>query len=751
MMTGLVSAAALLIHVASARAKGSSEKASSMAQKGDLAFVERLVAGMTLEEKLGQLTMVSAAFAETGPVSALLSLESIRKGQIGSLLNLWGAERVREVQRLAVEETRLKIPLFFGFDVLHGHRTIFPIPLGESCAFDPGLWERTARAAAEDAASDGVDLTFAPMLDVTRDPRWGRTAEGPGEDAFLASLFARAKVRGFQSPELADASAIAATAKHLGAYGAVSAGREYASVDISERQLHEVYLPSFHAAVAAGVAAIMPAFSDLAGTPMTANAAILRDLVRGRWGFSGVIISDYRAIAELLAHGVAGDLAEAAALALAAGVDIDMMGEAYAKGLPIALERGEVRIEAIDAAVKRVLGLKARLGLFEDPYRRCGAPGASRTLAGGSSKSRHLAREAACRSIVLLKNRDRLLPLQNGRGSISVIGPLADDKGNMLGPWSAAGMTGEAVTVLEGLREALPATAISYAKGCEIQQIDASVKASALELASKSDIVVLCLGEGKAMSGEAASRARPVLPAAQRQLAQAVIGLGKPVIVLLFSGRPLILPDWLTEGAGALLALWFAGSEAGHAAGELLSGRFNPTGRLSMSWPVDVGQIPIFYGQRSTGRPAAPADQYSSKYIDLPVEPLFGFGHGLSYSRFELGGLRADRSELRAGEGVIVEVDVANQGPVAGEETVLLFVRDPVASIARPLLELKGFDKIALAPGEKKTLSFRLAAGDLCFPGPDFEPRLEAGAFDIYVGQSAAKELLLKTRIQLLA
>jgi len=748
MMAGLVGATALPVRASSARAGDLSGQASR--QPDVPGFVKELMAEMTLEEKLGQLTMVSANLAQTGPYSTPMTLDSVKLGRVGSLFNLWGAERIREVQRLAVEETRLRIPLFFGFDVLHGHRTIFPIPVAEACAFDPGVWKATARAAAEEAAGEGIDLTFAPMLDVTRDPRWGRTAEGPGEDAWLASRFARAKVHGFQSTDLANPDAVAATAKHLGAYGAVNAGREYAPVDISERQLREVYLPSFGAAAEAGVAAVMPAFTDLAGTPMSANAAILRDLVRGRWGFSGVIISDYRAIAELVSHGVAADLADAAALALAAGIDIDMMGEAYAKGLPVALGRGEVTLASIDLAVERVLALKAKLGLFDNPYRRCGKTDAAETAAGVGAR-RQLAREAARRSIVLLKNSDHVLPLRDGVGSIAVIGPLADAKGHMLGPWSAAGVSEEAVPILDGLREALPATTISLAQGCGIDEIEPASKARALEVAARGDIIVLCLGESKTMSGEAASRARPGLPTAQRELARAVVELGKPVVVLLFSGRPLILPNWLAERASAVLAMWFPGSEAGHAAGDVLSGRFNPTGRLSISWPFDVGQIPIFFGQRPSGRPASPTEHYTSKYIDLPVEPRFSFGHGLSYAEFALSRLRVDRSELRAGQSISVEADVANLGPVAGEETVLFFIHDPVATVARPLLELRGVQKIALAPGERGTLRFSLAAEDIRFLGPALEPKWEAGAIELYVGRSAARSGLLKTTIQFIA
>jgi beta-glucosidase len=744
MMAGLAAAASL-----PARAVAATPAAGGPMRPSDPA-IKALIGEMTLDEKLGQLTMVSANLTRTGPYSPPVALEQVKRGWVGSYLNLWGVERVREAQQLAVEGSRLGIPLFFGFDVLHGQRTIFPIPLAEACAFDPALWERTARAAAEEAAAEGIDLTFAPMLDVTRDPRWGRVAEGPGEDAYLASRFAKAKVRGFQSPDLSAADAIAATAKHLGGYGAVGAGREYAPVDISERQLHEVYLPAFAAAIEADVAAIMPAFTDLAGVPMTANAAILSDLVRFRWGFAGVMISDYKAIVELIAHGVAGDLGDAAALALKAGVDIDMLGEAYPAGLPLALKRGQVTLEAIDASVERVLMLKKKLGLFEDPYRRCGVPQAS--IAVDSTRRRRvLAREAACRSIVLLKNAGQLLPLADSGRSIALIGPLADAGSEMLGPWAGDGRAQEVVTVRAGLRDALPGVTIACASGCGIEESDAAAKASAVELAGRSETVILCLGERRTMSGEAASRARPGLPPPQLELAQAIAGLGKPLIVLLFSGRPLILPDWLVDRASALLALWFLGSEAGNAVGDVLSGRFNPTGRLSMSWPIAVGQIPIFFGQRASGRPASAAEHYSSKYIDVPVEPRFAFGHGLSYGRFELSGLRVDRSKLGAGEYARVEVDIVNTGALYGEETILLFIRDPVASVARPLLELKGFDKVALASGERKTVGFSLAAEELRFLGSDLAPRLEAGAIEIRVGKSAARDALLTTRIELVA
>ena len=487
----------------------------------------------------------------------------------------------------------------------------------------------------------------------------------------------------------------------------------------------------------------MPAFHNLAGVPMSANAAVLRDLVRGRWGFEGVIVSDYGAIAELVVHGVAEDLAEAAALALRAGIDIDLMGNAYARGLPGALERGHVTMADVDAAVRRVLALKAALGLFDDPYRR-GHGLTSEQLAA----HRALAREAARRAIVLLTNRGGALPLAPDGGRIAVIGPLADARDDMLGPWAAGGRPEEMVTILEGLRAAFPAREVAHAPGVEIDGGDTSGIPAALDLARAADVVVLCLGEARTMSGEAASRARPTLPGRQAELAKAALDLGKPVVVTLSSGRPLMAP-WLFERADAVLATWFLGSEAGNAVGDVLCGAHNPSARLPVSWPVDIGQIPIFYAQRPTGRPADPAEHYTSKYIDLPVDPLFPFGHGLSYTRFAYRDLRARPDELRPGETITVEVEVANEGAVAGEETVFLFLRDPVASIARPLLELKGVAKIALEPGARGTVRFKLSADDLTFLGPDLSPRLEPGGFEIHVGPSAAREFLLRTAVRL--
>ena len=709
--------------------------------------VAQLMRAMSVEEKIGQLNMLSAGLIVTGPGDPANYMAALKAGRLGSLFNLFGSKQVREVQRIAVEETHLGIPLIFGYDIIHGHRTIFPIPLAEAAAFDAGLWERTARVAALEGAAEGLTLTFAPMLDVSRDPRWGRMAESAGEDPWLTSLYATAKVKGFQGNDLKSPLSLAATAKHLAAYGAALAGRDYAEVEISERALHEVYLPPFKAAVMAGAAAIMPAFTDMDSIPLTAHVAILRDLVRRQWGFEGVIISDYGAIAELIAHGVAADLTEAASLALKAGVDIDMMGHAYMLGLPQALQSGAVSIEHIDRAAERVLMLKEHMGLFDNPYRDAASnfDHKARRL-----EHRDIALDAARRSIVLLSNRTNVLPVTRRPRRVAILGPLANAQAEMLGPWSGAGLIEDMVPFLPGFRAAWPGAEILYAQGVEVEGGDVSRIAAAVDMARNADLVVLCLGEQRLMSGEAASRAQPDLPGHQAELARAVLDTGKPVIVLLSSGRPLTV-SWLIERADAVLATWFLGSEAGHAVADVITGLWNPSAKLPVSWPVDVGQIPVFYSRRPTGRPADPKVRYSSKYLDMPNEPLFPFGHGLSYTRFTYSDFKASPSELRAGAKATLEVTVRNEGAVAGEETVFFFLRDPVASVSRPLLELKGLGKAWLAPGQAKTITTTLSTDDLAFPGNDYEPRLEPGAIELFVGPSARIEDLLKAEVRVMA
>jgi beta-glucosidase len=710
--------------------------------------IETLIGGMTLAEKLGQLTMTASSYAVTGPIIAGDSTAAIKAGTIGNLLNMVGSAHVREMQRLAVEESRLGIPLLIGFDVVHGHRILFPIPLAEAALFDPETWALTARESAKEAAADGLAMTFAPMLDVARDPRWGRSAEGPGEDAWLGARIAEAKVRGFQAGKLAAADSLAAVAKHFCAYGAVTAGRDYASVDISDRTLREVYLPPFAAAVASGVAAVMPAFTDLAGVPVTANKELLRGWLRGRFGFKGVIISDYNAIAELMHHGIAADLAEAATLALKAGVDIDMMADAYRRGLPVALERGLVTMIEIDESVRRVLTLKEQLGLFDDPYRR----GAESESAAAVGRRRQLARVVGARALVMLKNDRETLPIAGSLRRVAVIGPMADASVEMRGPWPGAADADGHVSVLAGLRAVLPHAQVLHALGVAIDSEDMSGIAAALDLCISADAILLCVGEAASMSGEAASRAHLDLPGRQRQFAEAVLAqanaANKPVIAVLFSGRPLVVP-WLVEKADAVLAAWFLGSEAGNSIGDIVVGNASPSGRTPVSWPRAVGQIPIFFGERPSGRPADPKDHYTSKYLDVPNEPLFPFGHGLTYGRFALSNLRVSPVIVEDTDTVDIRVDVRNEGARAAQETVFLFTHDKVASVARPLLELKGFAKINLRPGADGTVTLSLRAVDLRFLGLDLEPIFEPGEVEILVGPCADRSRLLAATIRL--
>jgi beta-glucosidase len=710
--------------------------------------IDTLMSQMTLAEKLGQLTMTASSYTVTGPVLAGDSTQSIIDGTVGNLLNMVGPGPTHEMQRLAVEKSRLGIPLLIGLDIIHGHRTLFPIPLAEAGLFDDTLWERTAREAAREGAADGLAMTFAPMLDVSRDPRWGRTAEGPGEDPWLNGRIAQAKVRGFQGADLSSAESLAACAKHFVAYGGVIAGREYAPVDISDRTLHEVYLPGFAAAVRAGVASLMPSFTDLNGVPMSAHVPLLRDWLRGEMGFDGVIVSDYNAISDMIKHGVAADLVDAAVLALKAGMDIDMMGDAYRKGLPIALEQDRVTIEEIDVCVRRVLRLKEQLGLFDDPYRR----GATTESAAAVAERRALSREVGGKAIVMLRNEGDTLPLPAAAKALCVLGPLADAHTEMKGPWWGAGEHEPAVSVLAGLRAVLPQTDIRHAPGVAVEGDDDSGIEAAVALCDGAEAVVLCLGERAPMSGEAASRATPTLPGRQQALAEAVTArakaLGIPVVVVLFSGRPLVIP-WLAEHADALLAAWFLGVEAGHAVADVLTGRVSPGGRTPMSWPRAVGQIPIFFGARPTGRPMAPGEHYTSKYIDVENTPLYAFGHGLTYGRFSYDELRVEPQRVREQDTLKISVNLRNDGAREAEETVFLFVRAKLSRVTRPLLELKGYAKLRLKPGEAGSAKLELPATELRYLGLDLQPLFEAGEIEILVGPSAEPTGLLRQTVVL--
>ncbi len=708
-------------------------------------LIEDLLAAMTIEEKIGQLVMVSlgAGTIVTGPGSDREpSLDEVRQGRIGSILNLVGRDRAHAMQRIAVSESRLGIPLLFGLDVVHGYFTTAPAPLGEAAAFRPDLWQATARMAAEEATADGLALTFAPMLDLARDPRWGRIVEGPGEDPYVGRIMAAAKVRGFQGTDLGQPDTLATTAKHFVAYGAVTAGREYASVDLSERALHEAYLPAFRAAVEAGCAAIMPAFVDLAGSPVSADHRLLTDLVRRGWGFDGVFISDYSAVGQLVNHGVATDRVEAAALALNAGMDFDMMSDSYSKGLKPALDRGLVTIDAIDAAVARVLRLKQRLGLFDDAYARGSVAPRPR------HERRVLVRDVAAASLVLLTNPKQTLPLAPTGGPIALIGPFAESAHDMIGPWAGLGDQEEIVTLHAGLRAAFPDREIHTATGVAAEGDDMSGIAAAVALAQRSDIVLLAVGEPAVLSGEAASRAHPGLSGRQGELVRAVLATGCPVVLLLSCGRPLIETE-LIQAAAATLVLWYPGSEAGHAVADILSGARSPSGRLPVSWPVDVGQIPVWYNQRPTGRPFEAGEYFSTRYRDIPNEPLFPFGHGLSYTTFDLGAPGVDAPLFRAGDTVTVRIDVTNTGAIAADTTVFLFLHDLVASVTRPVIELRRFQTVHLAAGETKTLRFDLETADFAALGPDLVARAEPGDFDLAVGFSADRGALKTVRVTL--
>ncbi|MDK9696789.1 MAG: glycoside hydrolase family 3 C-terminal domain-containing protein [Siculibacillus sp.] len=715
--------------------------------------IDDLISTMTLDEKIGQLIMISlgADTIVTGPKAAAdPSVADVRAGRCGSVLNLVGRDRIHALQKLAIEETRLGIPLIFGLDVIHGYHTAFPVPLGETAAFRPDVWRESARIAAEEAADDGLHLTFAPMLDLARDPRWGRIIEGPGEDPHVGRMLARAKVEGFQSADLARRDAIAATAKHFVAYGACTAGRDYAAVDISERMLHEAYLPAFEAAVRAGTLAIMPAFIDIAGRPLSGDKGFLTDLVRTKWGWEGIYVSDYDAIGELIAHGVAADFAEAAALALKAGMDIDMQSRAYPEGLKPALERGLIAMDDIDAAVRRVLAAKERLGLFDDPYGRGSvAGGAARPLAA----RRAAARDAAVVSMVLAKN-DGLLPLAKSGGPIALIGHASVKDDEALGSWFALGDMNPITGLADGIRAAFPDRDVIVERGCDLaldgpspESDDADI-ARAVEAAKKAEVVLLAIGEPALLTGEAASRTRIRLTGRQEELARAVLATGKPVVLLLGCGRPLT-ETWLYDAVGAVLITWYLGSEAGAAIGDVVSGARSPSGRLPVSWPRHVGQIPIFYNERPSGRPWAPGEHFTTRWVDSPNTPLWPFGHGLSYTSFEISAPRAPAT-FRPGESLTVEVDVADVGDRDGATTVFLFLRDRVASTTRPIMELKRFETVDLAVGERRTLRLTLEPEDFFCLGPDMVARAEPGVFDLLVGESADREKLKGIAVTLL-
>jgi beta-glucosidase len=723
----------------SAPANGSTPGASSNTR-----LIDSLLALMTLEEKLGQLNQPAGPGNQTGPAARAGTLAEIQAGRIGSFLGVYGAAVTRDLQRAAVERSRLRIPLLFAHDVIHGFRTIFPVPLAEASSWDPAAVERSARIAAVEATAHGVHWTYAPMVDIARDPRWGRVVEGSGEDPYLGGVMAAARVRGFQGGDpsrgleqlLAAPNTMLATAKHFTAYGAAEGGRDYNVADISPRTVHEIYLPPFRAAVMAGAQSVMAAFNEIAGVPMHAHRHLIRDVLRRDWGFEGVLVSDYTGIMELIPHGVARDSAAAGVLAINAGVDVDMVSTIYLKHLPRLVRQGVVPESLVNQATRRVLRAKSLLGLFTDPYRYSDpAREKAQTL---TREHLAFAREMARKSIILLKNSGRTLPLSKQLRTLAVLGPLAADSQSALGSWAAAGRPEDVVTMLEGIRQAVsPGTKILYAKGADVAGADTSGFAEAERLARLAEAVILVLGEDRDMSAEARNRSSLDLPGVQQQLARRIHATGKPVVVVLSNGRPLSTP-WLEQNVPAILEAWYLGVQMGPAVADVLFGEYNPGGKLPISVPRTVGQVPIYYNHKNTGRPSDEAEKYTSKYLDVPSSPLYPFGHGLSYTTFRYSNLRLSSGRIRAADSLLVSVDLTNTGDRAGDEVVQLYLRDDVASVTRPLKELRGFRRVTVEPGRTRTVTFVLRRDDLAFYGPNLRRVVEPGTFTVYVGTSSA-------------
>jgi beta-glucosidase len=730
--------------------------------------INALIARMTLTEKLGQLQMLDG---EANGNFRPEHRDMIRRGLLGSTLNVRGVARTNELQRIAVEESRLKIPALFAFDVIHGYRTVFPIPLGEAASFDPAAAERSAEIAAAEAAAAGVRWTFAPMVDIARDARWGRIAEGAGEDPYLGSAFARARVLGFQGRDYGAPERIVACAKHWVAYGAAEAGRDYNTTDMSEGMLREVYFPPFKAAIDAGVGTFMSAFNDLNGVPTSANPFTLTEVLRGEWKFDGVVVSDYESVKELMNHALAADEKDAARHALNAGVDIEMVSRLYNLHGAQLLKERKLNMATIDEAVRRVLRIKFRLGLFERPY----ADEAREREVIMRQEHLAAAREIAARSLVLLKNEREALPLSKSLKTIAVVGPLADSPKDVLGSWTGDGRVEDAVTLLAGIRAKVsPQTKVLYAKGVAIegrgvtgnydapppaatnaggtnvaQTSDAARNSTtpllensigeAVRVARAADVVVVVVGESAEMSGEAASRSSLDLPGRQLELIQAIHATGKPYVVVLMNGRPLSI-NWLAENSPAILETWFAGTQAGHAIADVLFGDVNPGGKLPVTFPRAASQSPLYYNHKRTGRP--PTDQkYTSKYLDVPWTPLYPFGYGLSYTQFRLSNLQLSAQTIRPGGQLTATVEVENTGRRAGDEVVQLYIRDVVSSVTRPVRELKGFERVTLKPGERRRVQFKLTPAELGFYNRDLRFVVEPGAFKVFAGTSSADGL----------
>jgi len=713
--------------------------------------VDSVLRLMTLEEKVGQLNQYTADGLATGPVSGDdRKDEQLRQGKVGSMLNVKGVKDTRAVQTIALQ-SRLRIPLLFGQDVIHGYKTTFPIPLAEAASWDLPAIEKAARVAAVEAAASGIHWTFAPMVDIGRDPRWGRVMEGAGEDTYLGSLIAAARVKGFQGKRLGDIDAVMACVKHFAAYGAAIGGRDYNSVDMSDRMLWETYLPPFKAALDAGAATFMNSFNDLNGIPATANRYLQRDILKGKWKFSGFVVSDWGSIGEMIAHGYSADGAAAAKSAILAGSDMDMESRAYRDHLVTLVKKGEVPLSVVDDAVRRILRKKFEMGLFDDPFKFCNEEREQEALNNASHKA--AARDMAKKSIVLLKNEKSLLPLSDTLKRIAFIGPLVKEVKQNLGFWSIE-MPGDSsyiITQWQGLRERLPAnTQLAYAKGCGIADTSRGGFEEALRVAKTSQLVILSVGESRDMSGEAHSRASLQLPGVQEELMKAIHATGVPVVVVINAGRPLIF-NWTADNMPAIVYSWWLGSEAGNALADVLTGDYNPSAKLPMTFPRAEGQIPIYYNHFNTGRPAASDSDrnYKSAYTDLPLSPRYAFGYGLSYTTFRYDNLQLDKKKMKAGEQISLQLKVTNTGKYAGEEVVQLYLRDRFGSVVRPVKELKDFRKISLQPGETKTVQFIINKEKLSFYNDKLQWIAEPGVFDVMIG-SASDDIRLKEVIELM-
>ncbi len=699
-------------------------------------FVADLMSKMTVEEKIYQTVQFTSDGTVTGPKSGDNFITRIKQGKVGSILNATGAKETREIQRINLENSRLKIPLIFGHDVIHGYKTIFPINLGMASSWDPKAVELAARVAATEASSAGVQWTFAPMVDIARDPRWGRVSEGSGEDGYLGTQMAIANVKGFQGDDLSKNNTILACTKHFAAYGAAEAGRDYNTVDMSERVLRETYLPAFKATVDAGVKTFMTSFNEIGGIPSTANKFLIRDVLKGEWKFDGMVVTDYTGIPEMVAHGFATDEKNAGELAMNAGVDMDMVAGVYMNYLKKSYDEGKVSLATIDDACKRILDVKYDLGLFEDPYRYSDEKREKATIYKPEFLEASL--EVAKKSMVLLKNNNHILPLKNNQ-KIAFVGPLVSDEYNIIGSWAALGdRKGFATSVKEGVTNYLKNVSnVTFDDGVEIKSTKRDWIQKAIDDAKNADVIVAVMGEAENMSGEAGSQTNIDLPGIQKEFLAELKKLGKPVVLVLMNGRPLTL-SWENENMDAILETWWTGTRGGDAIAQTLFGANNPNGKLPMSFPRNVGQVPIYYNHKSTGRPylglSDPEQKYKSRYTDVDNSPLFSFGFGLSYTNFDYSKITLSSDKIKFNEKLKISVDVKNTGDFDGQEVVQLYIRDLVGSVTRPVKELKGFEKVSLKKGETKTVSFEISSDDLKFYNLDMKYAAEAGKFDVFVG-----------------